>query len=164
MFDFNDDLRFARDVEMCVADDLVAVGYEVELVENMDAQYDGIDLDTIAPGGQRVLFQVKGDRRAKDTGNFFLEYMSNCEAGIESGPMHCQADYYAIYITNGELIYVSVETMRRNFKRWAQQYPHRYTGWNKGRHGKYRGRGILVPLDEIRRVARKTKAKECARC
>lgn len=93
----------------------------------------------------RFTMQYKGDRKAHETGNLFLEILSNVEHGTAGGALKCDADTMSIYVPAERTFYwCSVPMLRVLLRVWVMQYP---TGLahNKG----YDTKGILVPREVV---------------
>lgn len=102
--------------------------------------------------GQRFGVQYKADSRAGETGNAFVETVSNDRTGTPGWVHTCKADYILYYIVGWELVYVlEPAELRRRLYGWKARY-REVTVANKG----YQTHGLLVPLDELEKCAHVT--------
>jgi hypothetical protein len=115
----------------------------------------GIDrIFTRRSSGEKFTIQYKADRTAAKTGNAFIETVSVDTKGIKGWAYTCQADYIFYYVVGmGPVYIVKPEAIKENLNRWKQLHPSRQIP-NYGRGGgKYNTHGLLVPLDELEKVA-----------
>lgn len=64
--------------------------------------------------------EVKYDRQASKTGNVFVEYMSR---GKRSGIVTSEADYWAFFITDDNIIIIATDKLRHTFAVLTDQRP-----------------------------------------
>ncbi len=99
--------------------------------------------------GKKFAIQYKADKTASRTGNAFIETISVDRANIQGWAYTCQADYIFYYIDDSGPIYViRPRDLRKKLSRWNRKYQTRSIP-NKD----YNTVGLLVPLDELERVA-----------
>ena len=102
--DFDESLGFGQDGEYEVASHYEDYGWEV-VEYNHDSAYD-IEMTR---GDDRIFVEVKCDRRANETGNFFIEYYSR---GKDSGIATSEADIWVLTVyATGEHLAITKEDL-----------------------------------------------------
>jgi len=143
--DWDNEYQKGIQVEAYLDAVFVLLGYGVKQATR-DQQRQGIDrLLTNSRTGLITPVEYKGDFRASETGNAFIETVSVDTAG-KRGWAYTSGALYLIYcLPLDDLIYViSMATLRENLSRWAQAYK-AVPATNQG----YTTYGILVPLHEL---------------
>jgi hypothetical protein len=93
--------------------------------------------------------EVKTDWLAASTGNAFVETVSSDTTQTPGWVFTCQADLLLYYIPQlSTAMIVRAGDLRQRIGAWQKNYPNRAVR-NKG----YCTHGILVPLDEIRKLS-----------
>lgn len=111
----------------------------------------GIDRIWHTPSGTTYTVEYKADDKAGRTGNAFVETVSVDTANKPGWAVASTAQLLAYMVTQPETIYlIEMTALRAQLPRWKRQYRTTYAQ-NDG----YRTHGILVPLDEFERIARK---------
>lgn len=94
-------------------------------------------------GGVGYRVEVKWDRRAKDTGNVFIEYR---QKGRPSGIAITEADWWAIFFDEDAAVWLRTQRLL-----WLAR-----ESWNAGNRvagGDYdRYEGVLIPLADLVRI------------
>ncbi len=101
--------------------------------------------------GKVFSVEYKTDRRASQTGNAFIETVSQESATrrVAGWAYTCQADYLVYYCPEPDVIYVlRPAVLKSAAQTWAARYPLRDIP-NDG----YVTRGVLVPLWELEKIA-----------
>ena len=117
----------------------------------MADQRRGIDRVFVNRSTGRVYnVEYKTDRRANQTGNAFIETVSmDAPRRVDGWVYTCQADYLIYFCPDPDVIYVLLPAaLRAMLQEWSARYPTRSIP-NVG----YETHGLLVPLDELERVA-----------
>lgn len=111
----------------------------------------GIDRIWHTSSGATYTVEYKADDKAGRTGNAFIETVSVDTANKPGWAVASTAQLLAYMVTQPETIYlIEMTALRAQLPRWKRQYRTTYAQ-NDG----YRTHGILVPLDEFERIARK---------
>lgn len=130
---FEEDLKEAEGIERRVAKALGSQGFpNAEKVNGYNKGYD------IRCGN--TLFEVKYDKKAQETGNFFFEYECN---GVPSGISSTEADFYIIVYGNVAQMVTTIE-LREFLRMMWHTYPP-YRKENCGDGG--RVKGVIIPLE-----------------
>lgn len=110
----------------------------------------GIDRMWFDPvDGRTWTVEYKADSLAGRTGNAFIETISVDTEGRPGWAYSSQAALLVYLVTEPQTIYViSMARLRQQLPRWAAAYPTRQAA-NNG----YNTHGLLVPLDELERIA-----------
>ncbi len=104
--------------------------------------YDGTD-------GRTWTVEYKADSLAGRTGNAFIETVSVDTEQRPGWAYSSQASLLVYLVVDPQTIYViSMARLRHKLPRWAAAYPTRQAA-NDG----YNTHGLLVPLDELERIA-----------
>ena len=122
-------------------------------------QREGLDRMFIDGSGREVSVEYKADFRAHSTGNFYVETVSRGNYS-EDGEWIVEKDGWIytstarvmayLVVATGELIMLELSSMRERLQDWVRLNKYRsVTVRNFG----YQGRGLLVPLGEIRGIA-----------
>ena len=116
---------------------------------DMPDQFRGIDLHA-----GHTSYEVKTDQRAVDTGNAFIETLSNVGSGRRGWAWTCQADWLLYFATPdlelGTLFWLLPSMIREQVPVWEREYRVRDAP-NEG----YVTRGVCVPLSVINRYCEK---------
>lgn len=137
-------------------------GYEAQIdafFRGMGAQISKVDRNAQRRGIDRVWFdpvdgrtwtvEYKADSLAGRTGNAFIETISVDTEGRPGWAYSSKAALLVYLVTEPQTIYViSMARLRSQLPRWAAAYPTRQAA-NDG----YNTHGLLVPLDELERIA-----------
>lgn len=100
---FQNDLSFGEDEQRKFAKLLISKGFVVEYM----AEGKFPDYDIKLTNGKT--FEIKSDRKSKDTGNLFIE---TSYRGEPSGLAYTKADFFVIISGNFALIAKTVDVMR----------------------------------------------------
>jgi len=115
-----------------------------------DEQRAGIDR-IFTRGHNRYQVEYKSDARAAQTGNAFVETIGVDTANKAGWAYTSQADWLLYYVPGPEIVYIiRFRALRNALPRWVATYPTRRIP-NQG----YHTHGLLVPLDEFERVAKR---------
>ena len=148
MPDFQTDLRRGRRFGQMVYAAYRSQGLRVAPSDGHTDWVFGIDATLYRDGEQHATIQVKGDERAADTGNLFLETVSVEHAGLEGGSFDTQAEwiiYVLPHLTVGWVFWT--DQLQAAVREWQKHYPERQVqndGWVT--------LGIAVPLHVVDRV------------
>lgn len=88
-----------------------------------------------------LVVEVKGDYRAQDTGNHFVELSAR---GRPSGIMVTESDYWAVALENGAMVMVPIERMRELV---AEALAEGHTA--RMPNGSHPTEGALIPLGKL---------------
>lgn len=115
-----------------------------------EEQRRGIDrFWTLVASGQQFAVEYKTDHTAGRTGNAFIETVSVDRANKPGWAVASEAYYLIYFIPEPQTIYcLRMEDVRKRLPTWRMIYPERSI-LNRG----YNTIGILVPLDELERIA-----------
>ena len=114
-----------------------------------EEQRQGIDRWFHSPIGELLAVEYKGDARAADTGNAFIETISVDVRAVPGWAYASEADYLALYLPQLRRCYlVLFSQLRERLPDWRMRYPTR-----KVRNRDYCTHGLLVPLKEIETLA-----------
>ena len=115
---------------------------------------------TTCEGGHEWLsLQVKGDERAADTSNAFVEVVQIDTWGDPGWVWSCQADWLIYCIVGtGEALWIRPDAIRAEMHGWRMRVSRKELRWarvpNVGRNGEpYHTLGWLIPIDEFRAIA-----------
>lgn len=108
--------------------------------------YDFKNLDT------NFSYEVKADKRAKDTGNLFIEF--EC-SGIESGINSTKANYWIHFITKDD-VFKSESFIKIKCKKLIDIINKNNYRISKGGDN-YKARGFLVPVEDLKQYSNKCK-------
>lgn len=122
---------------------------EFDPVESLQADKGGTD----GILQYRVNVQVKGDERAHETGNIFVEIYSVVEEEKDGWAVKPGTAKWLYYLVPGRGIVFKVRpsALADNVNDWCFRF-----GWKDADNGSYRTRGIPVPIPVFGRVAAKT--------
>jgi len=118
---------------------------------NMTGQRSGIDRTWTNPEGITKTIEYKADTKAAETGNVFIEIVSNDRTGKAGWAFTSQADF---------LVYLVVGMGTLYFCEMAAVKKHAEGKWQRYRRvfcknvGKYSSEGLLVPLDVFQKDTR----------
>lgn len=116
------------------------LGWKLETVSMTD-QKRGID--RIANGN--LALEYKTEWRVSDTGNFFIETLSNDVSGKLGWIHYSEAETIVYYIPKENVIYfVPLIELKRGMEKWENKYPVK-----SARNKTYSSHGIVVPRIEI---------------
>lgn len=146
---FFDERRMAGEAGEAELDAYFARRYRIEPASEAEQRQEIDRWYTNPRTGHRFSVEYKTDDRAGETGNAFVETLSNVEWDVP-GWAHTSAAEFLIYrVTFPETIYIiRFEALRAELPRWAKSYRHAET-----KNPKFTTRGVLVPLDEFERCA-----------
>lgn len=116
----------------------------------MDLQLLGIDR-VFTREGRSMTVEYKTDRKAKETGNVYVEVDAQVRADGRVVPGWGRqgfADYIVVYAPGAFLACIDTGALHRCVPVWAQRYR-----VARCRNSTYHSRGLLVPAAEVRRVA-----------
>lgn len=117
----------------------------------IDQQHTGIDM-VLRRGDEQFTVELKADKRSKETGNAFIETMSQVEMGVPGWAWTCRADRIIYWVLPDEVIVVKPTDIRERLAAkedaWMKMYPTKLI-CNRAWHTQ----GYLVPLDELRKIA-----------
>lgn len=113
-------------------------------------QRQGIDRwYTRKANGEQFAVEYKTDHTAGRTGNAFIETLSVDVAGKPGWAYTSQARYLIYRVPDPETIYIiPMAQIRYRVDAWRRQYQERRIN-----NGAYHTVGVLVPLDEIEKIA-----------
>lgn len=153
MYDFRKQLKSGKAQERYL-DSLFADDFYIkEATREQERQ--GIDrIFTKRANGHKYTVQYKADATAARTGNAFIETVSVDNRNIKGWAHTCTADYIFYYVVGvGPIYIVKPKDIRRKLAGWGRKY-HTQPIPNK-KYGKliYNTIGLLVPLDELERIA-----------
>ncbi len=151
-YDFQEQLTKGQIYEGKVKDYLEREMHMSVETTDMDLQRLGIDFITRSQYATMSV-EVKSDTRAHQTGNAFIETVSVEKDGVveKRGWVYTTCAQILIYyvVNTGELYFIDMSVFKRVAAGWATgKYPERSIP-NKT----YIGRGLLVPLSDIRNYA-----------
>lgn len=109
----------------------------------------GIDRIFTSADGKQYKIEYKNDTTARTTGNAFIELISVDIAGKLGWAFTCQADYIVYRVVGGSIYLLQPSAITGHLPAWNRY--ERRTIKNKG----YCSLGLLVPLSELERIARK---------
>jgi hypothetical protein len=119
------------------------------LPASMADQRRGIDRLFVSESGSIDEIEYKADSLAGRTGNAFIETVSVDTTGKPGWAVSSQAKYLVYLVTEPETIYfISMGRIRAKLSRWQTIYKEA-SAQNNG----YKTLGLLVPLDELERIA-----------
>jgi hypothetical protein len=113
-----------------------------------DEQWRGIDRVAMDDDGQRVTFDYKCDRRCADTGNLFIETISNVHTGRPGWALTCEATWVVYFVIPDRVLMFLTPHLRAQLPSWRACCPER-AAHNEG----YGTLGLCVPFDLGRRTA-----------
>ncbi len=124
-------------------------GVNISVVDRADQRH-GIDRRWHDPlDGRTWTVEYKADSRAGDTGNAFIETVSVDTERRPGWAYSSQAALLVYLVVDPETVYViSMARLRDQLPRWIAQYPTR-----QAQNDGYQTHGVLVPLDELERIA-----------
>ncbi len=99
--------------------------------------------------GKLFTVEYKADSLAGSTGNAFIETVSVDTANKPGWAYSSEAAMLVYLVTQPQTIYcISMARLRKQLERWQAQYPTR-----QAQNDGYQTHGLLVPLDELERIA-----------
>jgi len=124
-----------------VLDRVLRENYTNLEVATLADEWRGFDRFVVDDAGQRVGLEYKFDERWQQTGNAFIEIVSNSETG-RLGWLHtCQARWLLYFLTPTTVLVFRMDRLRCVGRQWQQAYPVR-PAINAG----YCTLGICVPV------------------
>lgn len=109
----------------------------------------GIDRIALLRTGERISIEYKTDLVAGNTGNVFVETMSNKDRGVHGWAETSLAQLLLYYIpTKGLLLHVEMLRVRRMLAAWEKEF-----GRKVVKNTNWTGEGVLVPLDRFSKLA-----------
>lgn len=156
--------RFAEKLEKAkrhenALDKLFAPFFDIEAVSVSTEIKHGVDRVFRGAAGIPFTVEYKADSMAKRTGNIFVETWSQWRGegkrNVRGWAHTCTADVLITYVPGLTIIVTSPGAVRYMLDDWQSRFRRR-TAVNENERGKviYSGVGILVPLDEFRRIAK----------
>lgn len=150
--EFGDSLEYGEQMEKKL-DSYFQQWFDIATV-TLDLQKLGVDrIFTKKVTGERFSVEYKSDRMAGKTGNAFIETVSvRKDRKIEKlGWAHTSiAQRILYYVPETQLVYIlDTVQVRDLLVEWQKKY-RSMTADN----GDYEGEGVLVPMDEINKIAR----------
>lgn len=147
-YQFDEQLQKGEEYERQI-DALFAPGWIITPA-TPDEQRRGIDRHfTSRETGWQCTVEYKGDNRARDTDNAFIE-ITSVDTRDKPGWAYTSEATYLFYYLPGFILYaITLRKLRRRLPEWIEKYP-QGKAWNNG----YRTIGVLVPLAELERHAR----------
>ncbi len=102
---------------------------------------------------QTWLVELKTDTRAYDTGNAFIETVAVDRESKLGWAYTSTAHWLLYFIPQNRRIYrIALEVLRVELPSWEGRFPTRRIP-NRGARGDYFTHGLLVPLEELYRIA-----------
>lgn len=112
--------------------------------------FQGLDIDHVAKKDDLVV-TIDSKLDANDTGNFFIETVSNDTTGSPGCIYQSAADYWFYHIEPQQMTYIfSPERMRAHIEK--HDYPERYAATHYRGSVAYRSVGVLVPIENFRQA------------
>ena len=108
----------------------------------------GVDRWLTRPDGTATSVDYKVDERSAETGNYFVETVSNDVTGSPGWALKDGGAEFVVYFTPPErAVVIESATLRDAVPAWRLQYPERTAD-----NGTYRSHGLLVPTWEVEAV------------
>lgn len=113
-----------------------------------DLQWQGVDFIITSTSGIEYSVEVKSDDRMHETGNVFMETMSNKETGRKGCIPKTKAQYLVYVDMHTRIQYWSKAVdVKNKIKSWSQRYKTKTTRTKRG-IAFFTTEGIIVPFSE----------------
>lgn len=99
--------------------------------------------------GTRYTVEYKADERAKQTGNVFIEIVSNDVDNIRGWVYTSVAQILIYFVPPDDAYVIQMLVLRGQVDSWLERYKR-----VKAKNQTYNSEGLLVPLDEFARLSR----------
>jgi len=110
---------------------------------SMELQLLGVDRIFTGRSGRRWSVEYKADIRAAQTGNFFIEILTNDNSGKKGWAYTSIAQRLVLYIPGKALCYIiESHKIKSRIEEWLDIYPVRSA--NNGHHN---SEGIIIPIE-----------------
>ena len=124
-------------------------GYEVEDT-TLNPDFFDKDIDFIATkGNEKITIEVKWDNRIHDTGNMFIETITDLDKNKAGWFLFCQADYIYYGDAKNNLFYVFKTDDLRQFMQNNPTQERKASDYNNRRQLKKISQGSIVPINEF---------------
>ena len=145
MHEFHDKLNEGKVGERTL-DMLFREFYRIEPATLAEEKAFGFDRTfTCKQTGRRWTVEYKTDARAGDTGNAFIELVSNNKTDAPGWALHSVAQLLMYYVPPARKVFaLDVNSIKDRLPAWEKEYPRAQVV----NHG-YITEGLLVPLDEV---------------
>jgi hypothetical protein len=110
-------------------------------------QWRGIDRIATGADGLPISLDYKCDERASDTGNLFIETISNTRSGRPGWALTSQAAWLIYFVTPHTVFMFLMAELRACLPTWRRRFPER-----EARNEHYVTRGLCVPQAVARPV------------
>lgn len=128
---------------------LKSQGYEVEDT-TLNPDFWNKDIDFIArKGNKEITIEVKWDSRISDSGNMFVEIITDIDKGKQGWFEFCQADYIFYGDSQNNLFYVFKTDDLRKFLRENKTQSRKAPDYNHQKKVKKVSQGSLVPIKQF---------------
>lgn len=128
--------------------ELMPAGVRLEPVLDERSQVLGVDY-LLYQAQWRATLELKADHRAHETGNAFVELLSDSEQAWPGWAYTGTAQYLAyLVVATRELLVLPMSQVKARLNRWRAKYRVATCALD----GHKFSQGLLVPLDELRRL------------
>lgn len=128
---------------------LKSQGYEVEDT-TLNPDFWSKDIDFIArKGNEEITIEVKWDNCISDSGNMFIEIITDIDKGKQGWFEFCQADYIFYGDSQNNLFYVFKTDDLRQFLRENKTQSRKAPDYNYQKKVKKVSQGQLVPIKDF---------------